>query len=77
MMNESEYFEMLEYKKVEALMYETQKLTREEYELVSAWYPAFAAEFLFHNSWDDTFLNLNVYSEVEHDRYVFRTEVGF
>lgn len=77
MSEEDVYFEMVELKRVEALMYETQKLTRQEYELVSAWYPAFAAEFLFHNSWNDTFLNLNVYSEVEHHEYVYRTEIGF
>jgi hypothetical protein len=32
---------------------------------------------LFHRSWNNTYLNLNVYSEVEHDAQQLRMEQGF
>lgn len=75
-MNEDMYFEIVEFKNVEYLINEKEVLTREEYELVKAWYPDFASDNLFHNFWDDTFLNLNVYSEVEHHELQYRMEVG-
>jgi hypothetical protein len=76
MMTENEYFENIEFKRVEALM-ETESLTREEYELVKAWFPDFASEYLFHNDWNDTFLNLNIYSEVKHHEHQYRMEIGY
>jgi hypothetical protein len=35
-----------------------------------------AKEHLFHNSWNNTYLNLNVYSEVEKERYDLQKEMG-
>jgi hypothetical protein len=51
-------------------------LTQEEYEFCKAW-DAEEAKNLFHNFWDNTYLNLNVYSEVEKEEYDLRKEIGF
>ena len=32
---------------------------------------------LFHSSWNNTYLNLNVYSEVEKEEFDLRKEMGF
>jgi hypothetical protein len=76
-MSEYNYFENEEYKRVEVLMNETEVLTFEEYELVNNWFPAFAKDMLFHNFWNNTYLNLNVYSEVEKEEYDLRKEMGY
>ena len=76
-MNEYIYFENEEYKRVEVLMNETEVLTLEEYELVNTWFPDFAKDKLFHNFWNNTYLNLNVYSEVEKEEYDLRREMGY
>jgi hypothetical protein len=39
--------------------------------------PKMATEYLFHNSWNNTYLNLNVYSEVEKEEYDLRKEIGY
>jgi len=62
---------------IDLLMNETEVLTREQYELVKSNHPAFADEFLFHNFWNDTFLNLSVYSEVEKEAYDLQREMGY
>lgn len=76
-MTEEIYLENEEYKRVEVLMNETEVLTRDEYELVNVWFPEFASDKLFHNFWNDTFLNLNVYSEVEKEAYDLQRELGY
>jgi len=76
-MNEYIYFENEEYKRVEVLMNQTEVLTLEEYELVNTWFPDFAKDKLFHNFWNNTYLNLNVYSEVEKEEYDLRREMGY
>ena len=38
--------------------------------------PEKAQEFLFHNSWNNTYLNLNVYSEVEKEAHDLSREIG-
>ena len=76
-MNEYIYFENEEYKRVEVLMNQTEVLTLEEYELVNAWFPDFAKDKLFHNFWNNTYLNLNVYSEVEKEAYDLQRELGY
>ena len=52
-------------------------LTVEERDFVNSKYPEWAKEFLFHNSWNNTYLNLAVYSEVEHHERQFRMEIGY
>lgn len=51
-------------------------LTAEEAKLVFKSDLKWADEYLFHNSWNNTYLNLAVYSEVEHDRRQFEIETG-
>jgi hypothetical protein len=51
-------------------------LTQEEYEFCKAW-DAEEAKNLFHNFWNNTYLNLNVYSEVDKEEHDLRKEMGF
>ena len=76
-MTEEIYLENEEYKSVEVLMNETEVLTLEEYELVKLWFPDFAKDKLFHNFWNNTYLNLNVYAEVEKEAYDLQREMGY
>jgi hypothetical protein len=39
--------------------------------------PAKAKAHLFYHSWNNTYLNLNVYSEVEKENFDFRREMGY
>ena len=50
-------------------------LNQEEYEFCKAW-DAEEAKNLFHNFWNNTYLNLNVYSEVEKEKHDLRKEIG-
>ena len=50
-------------------------LTQEEYDFCKAWDPE-ESKSLFHNFWDNTYLNLNVYSEVEKEEFDLRKEMG-
>ena len=52
-------------------------LTAEEAKLVFATSLKWANQYLFHNFWNNTYLNLSVYSEVEHDRRQFEMERGY
>lgn len=52
-------------------------LTAEEAQLCFELLPAMAKEYLFHHSWNNTYLNLNVYSEVEHEKRQFEMERGY
>ena len=58
-----------------ALMSHKEVLTQEEYEFCKAW-DAEEAKNLFHNAWNNTYLNLNVYSEVSNEKYDLRKEMG-
>ncbi len=59
------------------LMYTKEVLTQEERDIVMEYWPAMGKEFLFHNSWNNTYLNLNVYSEAEKEERDFRIELGY
>jgi hypothetical protein len=76
MTNQEIYEAELEYNKYQELMFNKEILTQEEYEFCKAW-DAEEAKNLFHNSWNNTYLNLNVYSEVEKERYDLQKEIGF
>ena len=58
------------------LMYNKEILTPEERDLCMHFWPAMAKEYLFHHSWNNTYLNLYVYSEVEKEAYDLRKEMG-
>jgi hypothetical protein len=50
-------------------------LTQEEYKFCKAW-DAEEAKNLFHNFWNNTYLNLNIYSEVDKEESDLRKEMG-
>ena len=64
-------------KKAQELMNNVEVLTQEERDLVFQVNPEWVAEYLFHHSWNNTYLNLNVYSEVEKETYDLQKEMGF
>jgi hypothetical protein len=75
MMNQEIYEAEQEYRKYQELMFNKEILTQEEYEFCKAW-DAEEAKNLFHNAWNNTYLNLNVYSEVSKEEYDLRKEIG-
>ena len=52
-------------------------LTSQERDTLNSINPEWVKEYLFHNSWNNTYLNLSVYSEVEHDRRQYEMELGY
>jgi hypothetical protein len=52
-------------------------LTSQERDTLNSINPEWVKEYLFHNSWSNTYLNLSVYSEVEHDRHQYEMELGY
>ena len=63
--------------KVQELMNDIEVLTQEERDLVFQVNPEWVVKYLFHNSCNNTYLNLNVYSEVEKEIYDLQKEIGF
>ena len=61
---------------IEALK-EKELLTAEEAKLVFESNPDWAAKYLFLLFWDNSYLNLNVYSEVEKEAFDLQKEIGF
>ena len=66
-----------DFQEAQELMYNKEVLTADEASLCFQLMPAMAKEYLFHQSWDNTYLNLNVYSEVEKERYDLQKELGY
>jgi hypothetical protein len=52
-------------------------LTVEERDIINSTNPEWVKEYLFHNFWNNTYLNLSTYSEVDHDKRQFEMERGF
>ena len=52
-------------------------LTAEERDIINLTNPEWVKEFLFHNTWNNTYLNLDVYSEVDHEKRQFEMERGY
>jgi hypothetical protein len=65
-----------DFQEAQELMYNKEVLTAEEAEMCFQIVPAMAKEYLFHHSWNNTYLNLYVYSEVEHHAAELRKEMG-
>ena len=65
-----------DYQEAQELFYTKEVLTAEEGKLIYQLMPAKAEEYLFHNTWSDTYLNLYLYSEVEHHAAELRKEMG-
>jgi hypothetical protein len=76
MENQEIYNAEQEYNKYQMLMNTKEILTQEEYEFCKAW-DAEEAKSLFHNTWNNTYLNLNVYSEVSKEEFDLKKEIGF
>lgn len=68
--------ENIDFQTAQELMYTKELLTQEERDVCMQFMPAMAKEYLFHNSWNNTWLNLNVYSEVDKERRDFDMERG-
>jgi hypothetical protein len=66
-----------DYQEAQELFNTKVKLTAEEAKLIQDLMPAKAKEYLFYHSWDNTYLNLYLYSEVEHHEREYRKEIGF
>jgi hypothetical protein len=52
-------------------------LTAEERDSVNSINPEWVKKFLFHNTWNNTYLNLDVYSEVDNEKRQFEMERGY
>ena len=52
-------------------------LSQKQYEQVVEADPQWATEYLFHNFWNNTYLNLAVYSEVDKEEHDLQKEMGF
>jgi len=76
-MTEELYLAEQDHNRYQTLINTKEILTQEEYEFCKDWDAQEAKDFLFHNSWNNTYLNLNVYSEVEHEKRQFEMERGF
>jgi hypothetical protein len=69
--------ENYDFQAAQELIYNKEVLTQEERDMCMHLMPAMATEYLFHNSWNNTYLNLNVYSEVEKEKYDLQKEMGY
>jgi hypothetical protein len=67
----------IDFQASQELFYNKEVLTAEEAQLVKEFMPKQAEAYLFHNDWNNTYLNLNVYSEVEKEEFDLRREMGF
>ena len=56
---------------------EQEIITAEERDIINSSNPEWVKEYLFHNFWNNTYLNLSIYSEVEHERRQYEMERGF
>lgn len=65
-----------DFQQAQELIYTKEVLTAEEAQLCFQLIPAMAKQYLFHHSWNNTYLNLNVYSEVEHHEQQLKKELG-
>ncbi len=68
--------ENYDFQAAQELMYTKEVLNQEERDLCMDLLPKMAEAYLFHNSWNNTYLNLNVYSEVEKEEHDLRREMG-
>jgi hypothetical protein len=66
-----------DYQEAQELFYTKEVLTAKEAQLCFELMPTKAKAHLFYHSWNNTYLNLNVYSEVEKEEHDLRREIGF
>ena len=75
-MNIYKTLENIDLQAAQELFYNKEVLTAEEAQLVKDFMPAAAKEYLFHNTWNNTYLNLNVYSEADKEKRDLEKEMG-
>jgi hypothetical protein len=76
MMNQEDIYQAeQDYARYANLVLKANTLTQEEYEFVKEWDPQ-AAEAMFHIEWNNTYLNLNTYSEADKEEMDLRREQG-
>ena len=68
--------EELLHQMVEDIKNKREVLTEDEAEVLFKVDLEWSTENLFHNFWNNTYLNLNVYSEVEHHQQQLKMEQG-
>jgi hypothetical protein len=69
--------EHLNRKQAWELMYHKELLTQAERDICMLVMPEMAKEMLFHQDWNNTWLNLNVYSERDKEEHDLRMERGY
>jgi hypothetical protein len=69
--------EIITIQTAKQLMYTKELLTQEERDICMQFMPEMAKEMLFHHSWNNTWLNLNVYSERDKEERDFQMERGY
>ena len=67
----------IDFQAAQELFYGKEVLTAEEAQLVKEFMPKQAEAYLFHNDWNNTWLNLNVYSEAEKEKRDLAIEMGY
>jgi hypothetical protein len=65
-----------DFQAAQELMYTQEILSQEERDMCMQFLPVMAKAYLFHNTWNNTWLNLNVYSEVEKEQHDLAMEQG-
>ena len=68
--------ENYDFQAAQELMYTKEVLNQEERDMCMDLLPKMAEAYLFHNSWNNTYLNLKVYSEVDKEKSDLRKEIG-
>ena len=68
--------ENYDFQAAQELMYNKEVLTQEERDMCMQLMPKMAKAYLFHNTWNNTYLNLKVYSEVEKEKRDLQIEMG-
>ena len=75
MSQETEYFANEEWNEYQRLINTVEVLTQEEYNFCKSWDAEETWKYM-NNIGEGRWLNINVYSEVEHHDRVFRMECG-
>jgi hypothetical protein len=65
-----------DFQEAQEIFYNKEVLTDKEAQLVKYFMPKKAEAYLFHRSWDNTYLNLYLYSEADKEEYDFKRETG-
>ena len=68
---------MTNLEQVNYLLNNVEILSQAERDLCFGLQPELTNQYLFHNFWNGTYLNLNVYSEVEKEVHDLEREMGY